>query len=310
MVGAFSDSFGARLGDDLVHLAEDVQASFQGLAQGDLHDLFGDTVDLDVHLQGGDALVGTGNLEVHVAQVVFVTEDVGQDGELLAFLDQAHGDTGDRRLDRHTGIHQRQGGAAHGGHRAGTVGLGDLGNHANGVGELVLGRQHGGDATTGQTAMADFTTTRAAHAAALAYRERREVVVQHEGVLALAFQGIQQLGITRGAEGRDDQGLGFATGEQRGTVGLAEHADFDAQRTHGTGVTTVDTRLAVDDVLANGAVFQQAEYVLDLGSRELALFLAGEQGHGLVAQLAQTVVAVLLDGDGIGLGDRFAQALP
>lgn len=89
MVGAFSGQLGARLGDDLVHLAEDVQASFQGLAQGDLHDLFGDTVDLDVHLQGGDALVGTGNLEVHVAQVVFVTEDVGQDGELLAFLDQA-----------------------------------------------------------------------------------------------------------------------------------------------------------------------------------------------------------------------------
>ena len=63
---------------------------------------------------------------IHVAEVVFVTEDVGQDGELLAFLDQAHGDTGDRRLDRHTGIHQREGGAAHGGHRAGTVGLGDL----------------------------------------------------------------------------------------------------------------------------------------------------------------------------------------
>jgi hypothetical protein len=38
-------------------------------------------VDLDVHLQRGDAVFGTGHLEVHVAEVIFVTEDVGQDGE-------------------------------------------------------------------------------------------------------------------------------------------------------------------------------------------------------------------------------------
>ena len=118
--------------------------------------------------------------------------------------------------------------------------------------------------------MADFTTTRAAHAAALAYRDGGKLR-QHEGVLALAFQGIQQLGITRGAEGRDDQAWVSPRVNSAGTVVLPKHADFDAQRTHGTGGPTVDTRLAVDDVLANGAVFQQAEYVLDSGSRELAL---------------------------------------
>src|SRR5690606_36197686 len=69
---------GARLGDDLVHLAEDVQTGFQRLLQRLLHDLFGDALDLDVHLQRGHTLGGTGYLEVHVAQVVFVTQDVGQ----------------------------------------------------------------------------------------------------------------------------------------------------------------------------------------------------------------------------------------
>src|SRR5690606_6572994 len=111
----------ARLADHLVHLAQDVQACFQCLIQGDLHDLFGDALDLDVHLQSGYALGSTGHLEVHVAQVVFVTEDVGQDGELLTFLDQAHGNTGHRRLHRHTGVHQRQGGAAHRSHGGRTV---------------------------------------------------------------------------------------------------------------------------------------------------------------------------------------------
>ena len=57
----------------------------------------GDAADLDVHLQGGDALARAGHLEVHVAVMVFGAGDVGQDGVLLAFLHQAHGDAGHRR---------------------------------------------------------------------------------------------------------------------------------------------------------------------------------------------------------------------
>ena len=59
-----------------------MQATLLGLGQRDLHDLFGDAVDLDVHLQGGDTALGTGHLEVHVAEVIFVTQDVGQHGEV------------------------------------------------------------------------------------------------------------------------------------------------------------------------------------------------------------------------------------
>ena len=36
-------------------------------------------VDLDVHLQGGDALGRAGDLEIHIAEVVFDALDVGQD---------------------------------------------------------------------------------------------------------------------------------------------------------------------------------------------------------------------------------------
>ena len=52
----------------------------------------GDGGDLDVHLQRGDALLGAGDLEVHVAEVILVAEDVGQHGEAAVFLDQAHRD--------------------------------------------------------------------------------------------------------------------------------------------------------------------------------------------------------------------------
>ncbi len=81
-----------------------MQTRFLGLRQGDLHDFLGDALDLDVHLQRGDAVGGAGHLEVHVAQVIFIAQDVGQHGKLVAFLDQAHGDAGHVRLQRHAGV--------------------------------------------------------------------------------------------------------------------------------------------------------------------------------------------------------------
>ena len=108
MRGAYSPSSVARAGQGLRHLAEDVQAPVMRLLKRNAHDLFGDAGDLDVHLQRGHALLGARNLEVHVAEVIFVAEDVGQDGEVVAFLDQTHRDAGNRRLQRHARVHQRK----------------------------------------------------------------------------------------------------------------------------------------------------------------------------------------------------------
>jgi hypothetical protein len=58
MRGAYGERLlGARLGERLVHLAEDVQAAFAGLLQRLLHDLEVEPLDLDVHLDGRDALL-------------------------------------------------------------------------------------------------------------------------------------------------------------------------------------------------------------------------------------------------------------
>ena len=40
--------------------------------------------------------------------MILVTENIGQHGEAVAFLDQAHRDTRNRCLQRHARIHQRQ----------------------------------------------------------------------------------------------------------------------------------------------------------------------------------------------------------
>ncbi len=56
------------------------------LIERDAHDLFGDAGDLDVHLQRGDAILGARHLEVHVAEMILVAEDVGQHREALPSL--------------------------------------------------------------------------------------------------------------------------------------------------------------------------------------------------------------------------------
>src|SRR5713101_9336522 len=93
-------------GKRLRHLRQDMQPSFPGLVESLLHNLAGDTGDLDVHLQGSDALSRPRDLEIHIAEMVFVTQDVAQDADLFSFFDQAHGDPGHRRFDRYTGIHE------------------------------------------------------------------------------------------------------------------------------------------------------------------------------------------------------------
>ncbi len=47
--------------------------------------------------RAGDALARAGDLEVHVAVMIFGAGDVGEDGVVVAFLHQAHGDAGHRR---------------------------------------------------------------------------------------------------------------------------------------------------------------------------------------------------------------------
>ena len=82
MRGAYSPSSARASGSALRHLAEDVQAAVLAPGRGRLpHDLLGDALDLDVHLQRGDAFRGAGDLEVHVAEMILVAEDVGEHGE-------------------------------------------------------------------------------------------------------------------------------------------------------------------------------------------------------------------------------------
>ena len=73
-----------------------------------------DAVDLEVQLDAGDAVLRAGHLEIHVAVVVLIADDIGQQGPAIRFLDQADRNAGNRVADWHSGGHESQRRAADG----------------------------------------------------------------------------------------------------------------------------------------------------------------------------------------------------
>ena len=160
-----------------------------------------------------------GHLEVHVAEGVLGSEDVGEGDVAVVDLDQAHGDAADRRLDRHAGVHQRQARCAHRRHRRGPVGGQHLGHQPQGVGELLHRGHHREQGPLGQQAVADLAPLGAAHPAGLAVGVGRHVVVVHVALLLVDADGVEHLIHPGHAEGGDVEHLGLAPLEEARAVG-------------------------------------------------------------------------------------------
>ena len=205
----------AGLVDRLEHLLEDMQPGGAGLLDGFGNRFDVEARDLHVHLQGGDALLGAGHLEVHIAEEILDALNVGKDAHLVALLDQAHRRAAHRSLEGHTGIHQGQGAAAHRTHRGGAVGAEALRHHAQHVGEGLLVGQHGHNRPLSQGAVANFAAAGGAHRLGFAGGVGGEVVVVEVVLLGGRVEVVHFLGVARGAEGGAGEHLGEAALEQR-----------------------------------------------------------------------------------------------
>src|SRR5439155_9928769 len=145
------------------------------------HNIVSNAFDLDIHLQRGHTVSCTGHLKVHITKGVLYALDIAEDSPLAAALaltgNQAHGYTGHRCRDWHTGIHQRQRRTTDRAHGGRAVGREDVGDGANGVGEIFRWGNDGCYGTLGQRAMADLAAARATQGLAFARRKWREVIV-------------------------------------------------------------------------------------------------------------------------------------
>ena len=67
-----------RDADRRQHRAENFDTCFTGLGHGVLQNLGADTANLQIQLNPGNSDLGSGDFEVHVAEVIFAAEDVGK----------------------------------------------------------------------------------------------------------------------------------------------------------------------------------------------------------------------------------------
>ena len=163
-LGREGADLGTRLGNDGQHdLIEDLDAGVISDVERVLDDRHGQTVVLEVHLDGGDALLGAGHLKVHLAVEVLDALDVDEGGELsVVVLNEAAGDARNRRLDGNAGVHQRKRGAADGALRRRAVGGEDLAHNADRIGEFFLGGDDGQQRALGESTVTDLAAAGAA----------------------------------------------------------------------------------------------------------------------------------------------------
>ena len=240
-LGRILADLGARLGDAGQHdLVEDLHARVIGDLKGVLDDGHRQAVVLEVHLDGGDALLGTGNLEVHFAVEVLNALNVDERGEVVAVLNEAAGDTGDGRLDGNACVHQRERGAADGTLRGRAVGGDDLAHDADGIRELVDRRDDRQQRALSESAVADLAAAGAAGGLGLADGVAGEVIVVHIALFGLFPDGVELLGGGKRVKRTNGEHLRLAAGEQARAVDAGQDADFGSERTDLVLLAAVD----------------------------------------------------------------------
>ena len=298
----------SRAVDALVDDLENRGASFLGLLQSGGQDIGGDAVELGVELQGSDELGSTGHLEVHVAESILGSQDIGEGLEDVLAIDiaghETHGDAGNRSLQRHAGGKQGQRGGADGTHGSGTVGTDGLGDLADGVGELFAARQHRHESLLGEGTMADFAALRGADATGLTSGVRRHLVVVHVALGLRTGQSVDLLLHLEHVQGGDAQNLGLATLEQGGTVHARHNVHLGGQGADVAQATAVDAVVLGQDAATHDLALQflegVAQFLVLLGVVHVGELVREHLAHVLL-DLVDAVLARQLLGDGEGL---------
>ena len=167
-----------------------------------------------------------GDLEVHVAVEVLQTLNVHHGHPTLALGDQTAGDTCNRRLNRHAGVHERQSRAADRCLRGGTVGGNDLGYATDGIGEFLFAGQYGEQGALCKRAVTDLTSAGTADSLCFAGGVAGHIVVVHIALLGLIVDAVEHLLVAEGRQGCNRQNLGLTAGEHTAAVCTGQDADL------------------------------------------------------------------------------------
>src|SRR6185295_531939 len=157
-------------------------------------------------------------------------------------------------------------------------------------------------------AVADLAPAGPAQELDLAYRERREVVMEHELLDVLALVLLDDLGVAAGAERRRDQRLGLAAGEEGGAVGAGQETDLDRDRADLVEPPAVEAGVLLEHHVAQEVFLELAEHLLDLGA--LGLVVGSEALHVGLGGLGGGLLALELALGEEGAAERVPEVRP
>ena len=114
--------------------------------------------------------------------------------------------------------------------------------------------------------MSDFPASGAADHSTLTDRVGREVVVEHEPFFVFLDRTVDPLGVAGGAQGDRADRLGFAAGEDRGTVNAGQQVDRAVDVPQVSHATAVQPCLVVEDQVADHELFEIVEGFLEVAA--------------------------------------------
>src|SRR5208282_3226601 len=147
------------------------------------HDFQGNPWQLEIELEPRDAVSGPAKFEIHVAEMILGTNDIGQrcvPHEPVSFElgDETDGYTADRFPDRYTGVHQCHCAGTNARHRGRSVRFHDFAADSNRIRKFAFGRDNRFDRTFGKCAVTDLTPARTAEPSGLPDAEWWKIVVE------------------------------------------------------------------------------------------------------------------------------------
>ena len=239
----------------LHHLRQDILSGVLAAGNGLLHNGTGQAVDLDVHLDGGDSVVGSRHLKVHVSEEVFQSLDISEHQIVVIGVSghQAAGDSCHRFLNRHARSHKGHAGRADRSLGGRAVGLEGLGYRADSVGEFRLGGKHRDQGSLRQGSMSDLPASRTSGGLGLSYGIGGEIVLMHVALAGLIFvQPVQSLCLGQRCQSYHIADLGLSPGKHGGSVDSGDNVHLGRQRTDLAHRPAVGSLVVFENHFADG----------------------------------------------------------
>ena len=138
-------------------------------------------MNLNIHLDGSNTILGSAHLKIHIAKKIFQALDVCKH-QIIVIRIPGHktaGNTSYHFLNRNAGSHQGKSGGADACLRGGTVGFHGLRYGTDCIWEFLRAWQNRNQCPLRQGAMAYLAAAGSSAWLCLAYREGWEVIVMH-----------------------------------------------------------------------------------------------------------------------------------